>query len=837
MKRVYPCFYLILCLCLIATAGASDLPGLTGSGTATTYDNDQRNGCGPTIEVGSLPYDNSTTLVGAGDQCGIRNAADHVYHLTITQAGSYTFSLCGTQPSTDTYIYLLDGCCSGNEIARDNDGCGANGGPSLLECITLSPGGYYLVVEAANANAEGPYSLHIAACENACDQTVFESGTEQLGETSYRFVQTVDGSSLPPYYGGPWVDDWPCAETGGFYGFDFLSWYDDDFGWLHTWPQYNAPSIVSVDSAFVYICAWDVDGPCPVIPPSRQLGCELDYVLLDVAPTLPAVIPYLEGSSQAWSVSRIPAPISELMQDGQLDVQLDIDANAQTCNWAVNVHRSQLVVYYTVNRPPYTPEGTASGCVTDDSLVCVTVTGPQPPDPDGDGVTHVYQWYRWDSGLSDWVLEPGYAGNCLPGGVVQTFESWKCEVVAVDDHGARSQPWSSEFIIQDDCGSNPSLGFDYGDLDTCYHTGTVNQGGPSHPVNQFNVAWLGDTITADAVPKILNLDDGDDGVVFVAPWIWMPCEQVCVDITITTGPLFDPQIHHLYLYGFKDGSYPANCSFGDRFCDGQAYECVIQGVEILGLQANSDTTRRFCFTDPGELEGQGRYAGVFRFRLLTEYLSCPAAVATNDPVGGETEDYIIPDLQLPVELLGFDVTQEGDAVVLRWSTASERDNDFFRIERRTSGTWSTIASRIPGAGTSPTAHSYSYRDVSVEAGTTYEYRLISVDFNGTAQVLGTQSIPVVQHDPVTISEYRLYPNYPNPFNPTTTIAFDLVEAGHVTLRIYDVMGREVAVLVNGYLPAGRHREVFDAGRLPSGLYLYKLTSGRFTDMQKMVLLK
>jgi len=835
MKRLYWCFGILICLCGAGAAWASDLPGTSGSGHATTYDNGQRDGCGPVIEVGSLPYDNSTTLDGAGDQCGIRSAADHIYHLTITQSGSYTFSLCGTQESIDTYLYLLDGCCSGNEIARDNDGCGEYGGLSRLECITLVRGSYYLVVEAANANSEGPYSLHIAACDNACDQSVFEAGTDSLGETSRRFVQTVDGNSLAPYYSGPWVDSWPCAENGGYYGFDFLCWFNDDFDWVHIWPQYDSPSMVSVDSAFVYICAWDVDEPCSIIPASRQLACELDLVWLNAGPSLPASPPYLVGSSQAWSVTRIPVPVGDLTDDGQLPVRLDIDAFAQSCNWAVNVHRSQLVVYYTVNRPPFTPEGTASGCVTDDSLLCVTPTGPQPPDPDGDGVSYIYDWYRWDSGLSDWVFQPSYADSCLPAGVAQTFESWKCEVVAVDDHGARSDAWSTEFIVQEDCGSNPPLGFDYGDLDTCYQTGTVNQGGPSHPVNQFNVAWLGDTITADAVPNILNLDEGDDGVVFLDTLNWVPCREACVDVTITTGPLYDPDVHHLYLYGFKDGNL--NCSFGDRFCDGQAYECIIQGVEITGLQANSDTTRRFCFTDPGIMEGQGRYNGIFRFRLLTEYVSCVEAVATNDPVGGETEDYIKADLQLPVELLGFQVTQEGDAVVLRWSTASERENDHFRIERRTSGAWSTVAARIPGAGTSPVGHSYSYHDALVEVGTAYEYRLISVDFNGTAHALGTQSIPVTQHDPVMVSEYRLYPNYPNPFNPATTIAFDLAEAGHVSLRVYDVMGREVAVLVNGNLPAGRHREAFDAQGLPSGVYLYKLTSGSFTDMQKMVLLK
>ena len=80
-------------------------------------------------------------------------------------------------------------------------------------------------------------------------------------------------------------------------------------------------------------------------------------------------------------------------------------------------------------------------------------------------------------------------------------------------------------------------------------------------------------------------------------------------------------------------------------------------------------------------------------------------------------------------------------------------------------------------------------------------------------------------------------NYPNPFNPETTIRFELPEAVHVRLVVYDVMGREVARLVDGAMPAGQHRARWDASGLPSGVYLYRLTAGDFSQTKRMTLLK
>lgn len=86
-------------------------------------------------------------------------------------------------------------------------------------------------------------------------------------------------------------------------------------------------------------------------------------------------------------------------------------------------------------------------------------------------------------------------------------------------------------------------------------------------------------------------------------------------------------------------------------------------------------------------------------------------------------------------------------------------------------------------------------------------------------------------------EYILHQNYPNPFNPSTTIRFSLPKREHVTLKVFDVLGREVATLVNEELNAGEHLVQFASHELASGIYFYKLTAGKFSQTRKGVLLR
>jgi hypothetical protein len=96
---------------------------------------------------------------------------------------------------------------------------------------------------------------------------------------------------------------------------------------------------------------------------------------------------------------------------------------------------------------------------------------------------------------------------------------------------------------------------------------------------------------------------------------------------------------------------------------------------------------------------------------------------------------------------------------------------------------------------------------------------------------------VEKNDNTLVSEYKLYDNYPNPFNPTTTIQFDLKERSFVTLRIYNSLGELVKELENRVLSSGSYKRVFDASNLSSGIYFYKLKANNFVEVKKMSLVK
>ncbi len=201
------------------------------------------------------------------------------------------------------------------------------------------------------------------------------------------------------------------------------------------------------------------------------------------------------------------------------------------------------------------------------------------------------------------------------------------------------------------------------------------------------------------------------------------------------------------------------------------------------------------------------------------------------------------DQSLPVTLSSFtaNATRDGE-IELVWITESEIENIGFIIERKDSNeeTWTENASyltepTLQGQGSVTYRTEYRYTDNTVEPNTQYDYRLADVSYTGektyhAVTVLGieAQSFP---------EAFRLQPAYPNPFNPTTTIQYELINDGQVTLKIYDIQGREVTTLINQHRQSGFHTAQWNADTHPSGTYFLKLTQGENTSTQKIILLK
>lgn len=197
---------------------------------------------------------------------------------------------------------------------------------------------------------------------------------------------------------------------------------------------------------------------------------------------------------------------------------------------------------------------------------------------------------------------------------------------------------------------------------------------------------------------------------------------------------------------------------------------------------------------------------------------------------------------LPVQLASFTASViNGNSVRLDWRTLSEVNNYGFEVQRAMnapSGFVSLSGSFVPGHGTTNEPQVYSYTDMNVPAGRFY-YRLKQIDLDGSLHFSEPISVDVLtgvgeNELPAT---FELKQNYPNPFNPATTIEFGVAKAGFVSLKVYNMLGEEVATLVSEELREGSYRRVFDASGLASGVYMYKLSTGSFVQTRKLVLTK
>jgi hypothetical protein len=196
---------------------------------------------------------------------------------------------------------------------------------------------------------------------------------------------------------------------------------------------------------------------------------------------------------------------------------------------------------------------------------------------------------------------------------------------------------------------------------------------------------------------------------------------------------------------------------------------------------------------------------------------------------------------LPIELVSFSarVDNSQGRVVLEWETFTETNNYGFEIERKGSGEsdFSLVPNGfVAGHGTTVEPQHYSFTDAPVPSGTQW-YRLKQIDLDGTVDYFDPLSVEVFAATEDGTAGFALKQNYPNPFNPTTGIRYRVSGTSHVTLVVYDVLGREVAVLVNEVKAPGSYEASFDATGLASGVYLYTLQAAGFVQTRKMLLVR
>ena len=301
------------------------------------------------------------------------------------------------------------------------------------------------------------------------------------------------------------------------------------------------------------------------------------------------------------------------------------------------------------------------------------------------------------------------------------------------------------------------------------------------------------------------------------------------------------------------------------FISGHAYKAVVYRRQSGGLWT-MDTSGALAITVSGNAMASDHQGNLYM------------SVYFGNPVGSQTQGVVRRPINSGVWSL--DTAGLPAGFTFFYQMAADKNgtmygHDYYYLLKRTNAGWVSLPgpSQVPGAyytafsfDSSNTlvasVEEYSYttgrslgRGVyyTTNQGVSWNYagldsltvkRLIS--YGDTTYVVTDRGIFVLTTAPATgvsaktlsvPGTFDLYQNYPNPFNPTTTIQFSIPKLSNVKLKVFDLLGREVATLVNGEMNTGEHEVVFDASRIASGVYFYHLQAGNFTATKKLVLIK
>jgi hypothetical protein len=245
-------------------------------------------------------------------------------------------------------------------------------------------------------------------------------------------------------------------------------------------------------------------------------------------------------------------------------------------------------------------------------------------------------------------------------------------------------------------------------------------------------------------------------------------------------------------------------------------------------------TLRFTIIDVNQTADLAIQTGSNSMSIFSDHSNLNLSSTNLSPAPTLTAPINITGETLPVELTSMTVAAIGaNSAKINWSTVTETNNSGFAVERRAEGSnaWSQVAF-IAGAGTSSSAKQYSYQDDKVGAGVFY-YRLKQIDNTGAFKYSSSVEVNVG----VAGKVFQMG-NYPNPFNPSTEIQFSVPEDGFATLKVFNMLGQEVATLFSGVAKAGHFvSATFNASRFASGVYLSRLEYNGKSMVQRMLLAK
>ncbi len=203
------------------------------------------------------------------------------------------------------------------------------------------------------------------------------------------------------------------------------------------------------------------------------------------------------------------------------------------------------------------------------------------------------------------------------------------------------------------------------------------------------------------------------------------------------------------------------------------------------------------------------------------------------------------DEPLPVTLIYFEGYAFSDRILIRWGTATEINNYGFDIQRSKLQplVWETIGFEF-GHGNSNSPKHYTFWDTTVVDTSIYVYRLKQINTDGSFEYSDTIHVNFhvtsveYQFSEILPGSFHLGQNFPNPFNPSTQIFISVVKPSNVSVKVYDILGKEIATLLNDFLSAGLYLLKFNApSDLSSGVYIYQMSADGFIQTRKMILKK